>query len=481
MNNQPILPYDKSSAQSIFEYSKKLLGKTLRDFVSKDYVVKKGKGNLGQMVENLFFLLETNSNPEADFSKAKLELKCTPLKKSQKDELLIKERLVCNMINYCEVVNKNFEESHFYLKCQLMLILFYLHIQDKDKLDLEFLFSVLWKLPQKDLIIIKNDYDVIINKIKRGEAHLLSEGDTMYLGACRKGQKGDSLMEQPFSNIGAPRRAFSLKTAYMRTILDYIKENKSNAVCNFDTSMNKSELVGFSQLKKKSFEDIIIERLKRYAGKNYLQITKMLGKTPSSAKHKYYMISNAMVSDKITLIDNSEEFKKAGITLKTIRVEENGKVKEAMSFENINYCDVINEEDWIDSRLYEIFSGRFLFVVFKSTGKKIQYKSVSKRGEEIELEEKEYLLSDSFFWTMPTVDLDSAKEYWEHIKEVVSSGNISEEYWWRQTDKKKFHVRPKGIDSKDLSPTPQGTLAKKYCYWFNNDYVRNIISQHHQK
>lgn len=64
------LPYDINSAKSIFEYSKRLLGKTLRSFASDGYIPKKGKGSIGQMVENLYFLLETNNNPEADFSKA---------------------------------------------------------------------------------------------------------------------------------------------------------------------------------------------------------------------------------------------------------------------------------------------------------------------------------------------------------------------------------------------------------------------------
>lgn len=93
------LPYDIKNAKSIFEYSKGLLGKTLRDYVWEGYEPKKGKGGLGQMVENIFFLLETNNYAGADFSEAGMELKCTPLKKSKQDEFLIKERLVCNMIN----------------------------------------------------------------------------------------------------------------------------------------------------------------------------------------------------------------------------------------------------------------------------------------------------------------------------------------------------------------------------------------------
>ena len=142
-NTKNTLPYDITKATNIFEYSKGLLGKTLRDFVWEGYEPKKGKGSLGQMVENIFFLLETNNYAGADFSEAGMELKCTPLKKSKQDDYLIKERLVCNMINYSEVVKNDFESSHFYLKCQLMLLLFYLHQSNCDNLDVEFIYSVL--------------------------------------------------------------------------------------------------------------------------------------------------------------------------------------------------------------------------------------------------------------------------------------------------------------------------------------------------
>lgn len=57
------------------------------------------------MVEELFFKYDINSNPEADFKDANLELKCTPLLKSKSDgSLRIKERLVCTMIDYFDIV-----------------------------------------------------------------------------------------------------------------------------------------------------------------------------------------------------------------------------------------------------------------------------------------------------------------------------------------------------------------------------------------
>lgn len=454
------LPYNIKDATSIFEYSKGLLGKSLRDFVWDNYEPKKGKGSLGQMVENIFFLLETNNYAGADFSEAGMELKCTPLKKGKQDEYLIKERLVCNMINYCEVIKDDFEHSHFYLKCQLMLLLFYLHQSNSNNLDLEFIFSVLWKLPEKDLMIIRHDYEVIIEKIKQGKAHELSEGDTMYLGACRKGQKGESLMKQPFNkDVDAPRRAFSLKMAYMRTVLDFVVQSGKNAVSNYEGA--KSELVSTEALRNNSFEDILLSRFKPFLKEPYDKIAESKNLDISNnPKNKFAMIANAIAaSAKCANVNRSEEFLKAGLTMKTIRVQASGIIKEAMSFENIDYIEVAECEDWFDSRLYELYSSRFMFVVFKeqNAGK------------------ADYVLDDVFFWTMPQQDLKYAEVYWNHIKENILADHISEDYWWKASDKKKFHVRPKAQTAADLAPTPNGKGAKKFCYWFNNDYVREII------
>ena len=460
-----VLPYDKASAFSIFEYSKELLGKTLRDFVWEGYAPRKGKGGLGQMVENIFFYLETNSNPSSDFSEAGMELKCTPLKKNKQDDYLIKERLVCNMINYCSVVNEDFEHSHFYLKCQLMLLLFYLHQSNIDNLDFEFIYSVLWKLPEKDLLIIRHDYEVILDKIKHGKAHELSEGDTMYLGACRKGQKGDSLMKQPFNaDFDAPRRAFSLKMAYMRTVLDFVVRSGKNAVSN--VSGAKSELVSKKLLKTHSFDDILLNRFKPYMNMPFEKIAKKKNVNLSNnPKSKFAMIANAIAaSTKCANVNRSEEFLKAGLTMKTIRVQASGIIKEAMSFENIDYIEVAECDEWTDSRLYELFSSRFMFVIFKEQNEG--------KGD--------YHLYDVFFWTMPQQDLDCAEVYWNHIKENILADRISEEYWWKGTDKKKFHVRPKAQKATDLVPTPNGKWAKKFCYWFNNEYVREIIEKRHE-
>jgi DNA mismatch repair protein MutH len=182
----------------------------------------------------------------------------------------------------------------------------------------------------------------------------------------------------------------------------------------------------------------------------------------NNPKNKFAMIANAIAaSGKCANVNRSEEFLKAGLTMKTIRVQANGIIKEAMSFENIDYIEVAECDEWIDSRLYELFSSRFMFVVFK----------------ELNYNKKDYILDDVFFWTMPQGDLDLAEKYWKHIKTNIRLNHISENYWWKGTDKKKFHVRPKAQKATDLAPMPDGHWAKKFCYWFNNDYVREIIDK----
>ena len=465
-----MLPYNNKDITSIFNYSKQLVNKCLRDF-APDADEHKGKGGLGQLVEELFFKYDINSRQEADFAFVNAELKCTPLKKSAKNEdLLIKERLACSMINYTEDWNKSFEQSHFYRKCLIMLIMFYLHQSNVSKLDLHFLFAVLWKIPEKDLLIIRKDYETIISKIRNGKAETLSEGDTMYLGACRKGQKGDSLMVQHGSDIGAPRRAWSLKTTYMRIVLDEVKKNNvDGAYCNYDIKPTElEELISVDELKSHSVDDVLKGRFAPYVGLGYREISKKLDINPITAKSKYFVIANAIASNKkIGNVNLSEEFVKSGLTMKTIRINKNGKIKESMSFENIDYQEVYDCDEWTDSRLYELFTSRFMFVIFKETDNLFSLPN----GKT----ESEYKLDKVAFWTMPQADLNVAIKYWENIRQCVKDDHIAPEYFWGIKDNRDFHVRPKAALAKDLVDTPNGTKAKKYCYWFNAKYVKNII------
>ena len=197
-----ILDYDTGSPDSIEQYAKRLLGKTFREVSDEDdgkgvfivdpnYNASHGnirrKGSLGELIEEKFFHYKCNNDSRPDFPDAGVELKVTPYKKNKNGSLSAKERLVITMIDYCSVVNERFEESHLWNKAGRILLVYYLYSKDvSDKLDYQIKFAQIFTPPAKDLLIIKQDYEKIINKIREGKAHELSESDTLYLSynAC---------------------------------------------------------------------------------------------------------------------------------------------------------------------------------------------------------------------------------------------------------------------------------------------------------
>ncbi len=109
----------------------------------------------------------------------------------------------------------------------------------------------------------------------------------------------------------------------------------------------------------------------------------------------------------------------------------------------------------------------FLFVIFREMDNVLQLPD-GKR-------EPEYKLDKVAFWTMPQEDLATAQRYWENIRQNVLNNRISPDYFWSLKDECNFHVRPKARTADDLAPNPNGGTVQKYCYWFNQKYIRNII------
>jgi DNA mismatch repair protein MutH len=144
-----------------------------------------------------------------------------------------------------------------------------------------------------------------------------------------------------------------------------------------------------------------------------------------------------------------------------------------MSFNNIDYCEVFENDDWVESEAYEIFTSRFLFAVFKPDGKNAI--RVHNKSRDVDVEEQAYVLDSVFFWTMPTADLDVAQEYWQNIRKAVLANTITRDSFWRLSDHRKFHVRPKAKVKADKAINPNGGMCEKYCYWFNAEYVKTII------
>lgn len=457
-----MLPYRLDDKASIIAYAKKLEGQTLRmacdaGVASHNYA---GKGNFGQVLEKFYFLYEPNSDAEPDFPEVGLELKTTPLKRLQNQEYRSKERLVLNKINYLEIVRQDFETSAFWKKNANLLLVFYIHQPNSDILD--FLIPIVgeWRFSDVDLEIIKNDWEIIQQKVVQGRAHELSEGDTFYLGACTKGAKGDELKKQPNSEIPAKPRAYSLKQGYVNHVIASLSTEKPGIYGRIIPSP--------SALKKQTMEEIVVSKFERFYNQSVDEILNALNVSLNKAAKSFHAdLTKAILG--IELDKEIEEFEKADIIVKTIRLKPNNLPKEDISFPSFKFEKLV-EEDWEDSDFKDTLEHKFLFVFFQFTKNQTVLRRVK-------------------FWNMPFQDIQEAKKVWEETQTVVATGNIIKAVidGKRHTNfpNKSFnrvsHVRPHASNAQDTYPLPttdQLTNLKaytKHSFWLNNHYIRDEI------
>jgi DNA mismatch repair protein MutH len=445
------LPYDKYNRHSIARFAKRLENNSLRSLFG-DVVEQRfgGKGRLGQLVEEFYFRYTPNSKAGPDFAEASLELKTAGLLVTKKG-YRAKERLVLNNINYFEEHKRTFLTSTFWAKNQFLLILFYLYEAGRIDVDIVFKIVAEWEFPPTDLKIIEDDWNKIRNKILDGRAHEISEGDTLYLGACMHGAtKAKAQTKQPFSRESATRRAFSLKQRYVNFIIEEGLRKQSEAIVRDVQQYRPGE----------TFEEYVVRQFEPYKGQTEREILRSLGLPISRAKSHLHLVARGIVR---TILGISKpriaEFEKAGIEMKTISLEPSGRVKESMSFAQIKFKEII-DETWEESYWYETVTKRFFFVVFRKDKNRVQ------RFEKV------------FFWTMPSKEVAVARQFWEHTKQQILNDDYKN--FWTLKDRRQFHVRPKGTkrDGSDLMETPSGGFEEKVCYWINAAFIRDVIGSH---
>lgn len=465
--------YDRTDPISIEKYSQKLIGKSFREVWDEDdarqpmavredtsYGVidvmetKRSKGNLGEIIEKKFFHYECNNASRADFYEAGVELKVTPYKINTKGEYVAKERLILSMINYMQVINEDFESGHFWNKCRLLLLIYYLYQKEiRYNLDYRIGYSKLFTPPEQDLKIIKHDYEIILSKIRAGKAHELSEGDTLYLGAATKAATAEDRREQPFSTELAKPRAFAFKSSYMTYVLNnYIISGKST----YEPIVKEGI--------EESFEDYVVKKINAYRG---YSVDALCEKFEIEFQREPKNLE-AILAYRILGIkgNKAEEFEKANIAVKTIRIGKNRKIKESMSFPTFKFKELI-EEEWDDS----IFGNylretRFLFVVYK-------------------FDENDKLhLRGCQFWNIPYKDLEgNVKEVWEETKAVLQEGLqisiVNGKYnnnFPKAAVNPVCHVRPHARNAQDTYELPDGRQYPKQCFWLNNSYILSQLN-----
>lgn len=446
--------------EEIEKIGEEVVGKTFGELGDFKYDIEdfNYKGGMGVLMEENVFQYEANSDANPDFYDAGIELKVTPIKKNKNGTYSAKERLVLNIINYMEEYKNTFETSSFWHKNEILYLMFYLWEEGVPRSDYKIVKQMLYTFPEEDLIIIKQDWEFIINKIRNGLAHEISEADTLYLGACTKGANKESVREQPFSEILAKQRAYCLKTSYMTNLV------RTRVMDEFTESLISAE-----ELKNKTFEESLYDKIKSFIGKSKTELINKFGLNPKS-KDVIERIFAKMLGIK-GKVNDTDEFQKANITCKTIRVNEDNTITESMSFPAFKYKEIILEE-WETSTLRNIFSeNKYLFVIFKEKN-------------------NEFYFSGIKLWNMPLSILDNeVKSVWNKTVEVIKSGNIVKSVG--KTRKTNFpgmkesnvaHVRPHGRDAKDVFELPIADkltgckVYTKHCFWLNNKYLEKTLN-----
>ena len=441
--------------------SKSAIGKSLNDLIKTEVITIEdkdaNKGGLGQLIEKYLFGMENNSDSEPDFMPAGIELKVTPYRKLKNGKLSAKERLVLNIIDFENEYKNEFRSSHFWFKNNKIQLLWYLWEPGKDKKDYKITHEKLLELAlNEDLNQIEKDWNTIINKIKEGKAHEISEADTMYLGACTKGANSLSVRKQPFNDISAMQRAFCFKVSYMTQLVRKFIGNYSDV----------EKVLKDTQF---SFEEYVNNVINKYRGKSQKELMKELN-IDSNAKNINSLLINKMFNVRSNLAE-TEEFQKANIVPKTIRIEENGRIKESISFPAFKYTDIVNQ-DWKTCDLREeLETTKYMFFVFKKVN-------------------NEYIFKGIKLWNMPELDIEtSVMEMWKATYNTIKSGNIVKSITngKRKTnfvglsDNEVCHVRPHGRNSKDVYPLPVkdkltgASCYTKHCFWINNNYLKEIL------
>jgi DNA mismatch repair protein MutH len=451
--------------EEVFDKLKPSYGHSFKEFdVNHRLDDPKNKGRLGQIVEEGILGYPINSNPEADLKELGIEIKTTGVIQKKDGDIRAKERLAIDSLNYSSIIKFDFKNSPMWLKADEMLFVFYGYEKGKPYGDMKIITAALNKFSPEDIAIINKDYDEIIGKIKAGHAQDISEGDTVYLGACTAGTGKPE--PQPFSSIKAKQRKFCLKQSFF-----------SHLIQSYVSAATYEHALSFAELKSSTFEEAIITKLRPFFGMDEKEIrNKFSIKNNPKEKDRYerYIAAMLGINGKV---NKTDEFVKSQTELKTIRVQANGRIKESMSFPFFEFTDIV-KQDWEDSDSRELFaSQRFLFAIFEEQNGTMVFKNVK-------------------FWNMKETELDEKiKPVFEELKKTLKTGNIVSKITITKSgktirhnnfpgmkDNEVAHVRPHGRDANDTLPLPVkdkltgATSFTKQCFWLNNSYIKKILS-----
>ena len=446
------------------------------------------KGIVGQVLEGLIGN-PPNSDPNPDVKNIKVELKVLPLRKNS-HTIQPKERSKIKSLNYNEIIKETWPTSGVKSKMDTILFLMYEQPIGKTYKDWkEFIYygPLLYELKNQEPKVVEKDWKSIKQKVTKGNANKLSEGDSKILGACTSGSGKEVEYGR---NKKAKQRSYSLKHSYLKHFYNANKKNIKFASLNIP---NKQEP-----------QDYVLDKVNsELLGKNLNVVCeKFKIEFSTSAKSSFSLLINRVLN-----IDDKKRIKELeenGIVIKTIPMNpKTGIPWESMSFPKFSLVDLINEEwdgDRDEGEFWEgenestfknIITQKFIFIpIYKEkviiTDKKGN-KSYKFRNWDT------WIIGESVFWEANSYEINKIREEWEEARATIrkgievemvkyGGGFRQENNLLKQKNTEIIHIRPHARNSKDIDiPFYEFTNKKvNICwqsFWLNKSFVKVILDK----
>lgn len=497
--------YDETKIESIYDYALQMKNRKISDLVKESGQKNStDKGEIGNLIQECYFGIPRNSSMAPDFPEAFLELKTF----GYWDEKGADQRLALSSIDYMDYQNEvSFENSHLYIKCHNMLFVIYMLQTGQLRIDSEIKYLRLYefeKIVAPDMEQIKRDYYIITKKIRDGKASGLSEGDTEFLGAARRGDKNSKKQDAPKGDKALPRR-FAFKQSYMSYLVrEYIIPERDFGQAIYGNNRK----CGIKIPRGKSFEEWLRDIDAKWSGKTVNKIIASKLKTSNGLNVNGKSAFNRVGLSLLGIKSNKDPYLlKTNTVVKSIRINKKLQIGEKISFPTFEISDVV-DQDWEESEVFKYLSEqRFLLQIFVE-------------------EECGYVYVGHLFLKFTLEELDEwAKDTWEDLKSKVSSGicfvlekrenvvkihsniqgkvegqmglfkvhgqttydiekthivgidEISERYITEHVVNGRFIQREENKKTFGCR-LPNGDIIGKQSYWLNNDFVLNYIRMH---
>ncbi|MFN8622969.1 MAG: MutH/Sau3AI family endonuclease [Chloroflexota bacterium] len=441
------LDYRTATESEILARARLMVDKRLGELAqaTRDAVVSSGhtRGDVGAMVEAWFGILP-NSVQAADFPGAGIELKTVPLSGSDR-AATVKERTVLTMVDYDTLPNETWETAAVRHKLDRILFVYYRWSPDTDLASFPVELVTLWQPTETQLQFMELDWLEVQEKVVRGEAHLISEGDGLMLGAATKAADSSKLRPQPYSDIPAKPRAWSLKQTFTRALYVELK-----------TKVQAESLMRtLEERRAAAFERVVLAHYARFVGRRVGDVAQELGIEVGGKQGAATVLRAALGQRQPER--GIKEFLELGIELKMVRADATGMPYEAMSFPAFRYRELITE-DWEHSDLLARLN-RFLVLPLDGA------KGLAATAD--------CILREPFFWSPSPDELAGIGAEWTIYRDLIAAGRAADLPGASQT--RFIHVRPKAQDSNDTDDAPVVGPVVKKCFWLNRSFVAELL------